>query len=209
MPKPPAKYTAKKKAAAREKASGFGFQADRSQHHFMVTLPTRKDDQVLISEHFHYDDAEARRELSIALGKEDDKLRVILHPSKWAAIAEIAQEVFNERLKSLNMSSGRWLKRQTPVSRLLGKELVLLAWAIEDADPALIPTAIGNWRGLSPEERWWLYTMTNAATGHALHGKNKGWRKAIRFALTENPTGHSSGVVREGLFNLVREDHDI
>ena len=29
--------------------------------------------------------------------------------------------------------------------------------------------------------------MTNAATGHALHGKNTGWRKAVRFALTENP----------------------
>ena len=29
--------------------------------------------------------------------------------------------------------------------------------------------------------------MTNAATGHALHGRNKGWRKAVRFALTENP----------------------
>ena len=29
--------------------------------------------------------------------------------------------------------------------------------------------------------------MTNAATGHALHGRNTGWRKAVRFALTENP----------------------
>lgn len=53
------------------------------------------------------------------------------------------------------------------VRRDLGKELVLLAWAIEDADPALIPTAIANWNGLVPEERWWLYTQTAAATGHA------------------------------------------
>jgi len=29
--------------------------------------------------------------------------------------------------------------------------------------------------------------MTNAATGHAVNGRNKGWRKAVRFALTENP----------------------
>jgi hypothetical protein len=202
--KPKLQYIAKKTTAPREKSSGFGFQATRSQHHFMVTLPTRKDGQVLISEHFHYDDAEARRELSLALGKEDDKLRVVLPPAKWTAIAGAVQEEFNERLKSLHMTSGRWLKRQTPVSRLLGKELVLLAWAIEDADPALIPAAIGNWRGLAPEERWWLYTMTNAATGHALHGKGKGWRKAIRFALTENPTGGPS-VAREGLFNLLRD----
>jgi hypothetical protein len=41
--------------------------------------------------------------------------------------------------------------------------------------------------GLAPEERWWLFTMTNAATGHAIAGRNKGWRKAVRYALTENP----------------------
>jgi hypothetical protein len=63
----------------------------------------------------------------------------------------------------------------------------LLAWAIEDADPALIPAAVKNWLGLAPEERWWLFTMTNAATGHAIAGRNKGWRKAVRYALTENP----------------------
>lgn len=39
------------------------------------------------------------------------------------------------------------------LSRLLGKELVLLCWAIEDADPNLIPVAIKNWLGLKPEER--------------------------------------------------------
>ena len=32
-----------------------------------------------------------------------------------------------------------------------------------------------------------MFTMTNAATGHAISGRNKGWRKAVRFALTENP----------------------
>ena len=40
--------------------------------------------------------------------------------------------------------------------------------------------------GLVPEERWWLYTMTAAQTAHyAKH--NVGWRRAIRYALTENP----------------------
>jgi hypothetical protein len=33
-----------------------------------------------------------------------------------------------------------------------------------------------------------LYTMTAAQTGH--HSKrNLGWRKSVRYALTENPTG--------------------
>jgi hypothetical protein len=84
------------------------------------------------------------------------------------------------------MRSSRFKIGDNPLARLLGKELVLLAWAIEDADPALIPNAIQNWRGLAMEERWWLYTMTAAQTGH--HSKsNVGWRKAVRYALTENP----------------------
>ena len=29
--------------------------------------------------------------------------------------------------------------------------------------------------------------MTCAATGHAVQGRDKGWRKAVRYALTENP----------------------
>jgi hypothetical protein len=67
----------------------------------------------------------------------------------------------------------------------------------EECDPALIPTAIRNWLGLVPEERWWLYTMTNAATGHAINGRGKGWRKALRYALTENPV--SEGLIQRRL----------
>jgi hypothetical protein len=192
-------------AAKKPKAEGFGFQPERSQHHFMVTLPAGKEDNVFLSEHFHFDDSDARRELHLALGKEDDKLRCVLPLSKWQAIEEALKSEFNERLKSLGLATGRWGKRQTPVSRLLGKEMLLLAWAIEDADPALIPIAIANWRGLAPEERWWLFTMTNAATGHALHGKGRGWRKAVRFALTENPAADAKPVKREDFFSLVQE----
>lgn len=74
---------------------------------------------------------------------------------------------------------------------------MVLAWAIEDADPGTIPLAVENWLGLRPEERWWLFTMTNAATGHAIRDRNKGWRKALRFALTENPVSSS------GMDNLI------
>lgn len=50
-----------------------------------------------------------------------------------------------------------------------------------------------------------LFTMTNAATGHALHGKGRGWRKAVRFALTENPAADAKPVKREDFFSLVQE----
>jgi hypothetical protein len=170
-----------------QKSEGFGFFPEESGHHFLVTIHSAKSPHVYISEHFSWDDSQERRNLSFALGNEDDKMRVILPRTKWLGIAEAVQAEFNRRLKRNGMKVTRWKTGETPVSRLLGKEMVLLAWAIEDADPALIPVAIKNWLGLAPEERWWLFTMTNAATGHAVSGRNKGWRKAVRYALTENP----------------------
>lgn len=180
------------KAPGEVAASGFGFDPQEAQHHFVVTIPASKDTHVFISEHMTWDESDARRELSFALGKEDDKLRVSISRDKWDDIADAARTEFNERLRRNGLKPGAWRRGRVHLSRLFGKELVLLAWAVEDADPALISTAIRNWLGLAPEERWWLYTMTAAASGHATAGRNKGWRKAVRFALTENPVSEPS-----------------
>ncbi len=44
--------------------------------------------------------------------------------------------------------------------------------------------------------------MTNVATGHAINDKNRGWRKAVRFALTENPVMESVIRNRNSNFEL-------
>jgi len=142
---------------------------------------------VLISEHMTWDEREASTPPTVAFGEAEGKLRAVLARAKWNAIADEVRVELNKRLKQDGLKSGSWKTGTNPVSRLLGKELVLLAWAIEEADPALIPAAVKNWLGLVLEERWWLYTMTSAATGHAVQGRNNGWRKAVRYALTENP----------------------
>jgi hypothetical protein len=165
----------------------FGFNPQESQHHFRVRIPATKKAWVSISEHLEWDQSDGLRELNLALGREDQKARVLLPYPKWAAIADAARDEFNRRLRQRGLRPARWRHGDNLLERLIGKELVLLAWAIEDADPALIPVAIQNWIGLAPEERWWLYTMTNAATGNAITGRNRGWRKAVRYALTENP----------------------
>ena len=166
---------------------GFGFCPEESAHHFLVTIPASNREEVLISEHMTWVEGEAAPPPTFAFGEAEGKLRVVLARAKWNAIADEVRVEFNKRLKQDGLKSGNWKTGTNPVSRLLGKELVLLAWAIEEADPALIPAAVKNWLGLVPEERWWLYTMTSAATGHAVQGRNKGWRKAVRYALTENP----------------------
>lgn len=172
---------------------GFGFSSQYTEHCFLVTFPTSraKNAEILISEHFHWNpDKDVSVEASF--NDEDRLLKAILKRMVWEQIEEEVKAEFNRRLRGMGIKTGRWLKKgQVPVDRTLGKELTLLAWAIEDADPALIPTAIRNWLGLAPEERWWLYTMTNAATGHAIKDRNRGWRKAVRFALTENPVMES------------------
>jgi len=70
----------------------------------------------------------------------------------------------------------------TPIDRLLGKELCVLAWAIESLEPEKIGIAVRNWLALRPEERWWLFGMTSIATG-GIGDAEKGWRVALRFAL--------------------------
>ena len=188
-------------------ALGFGFQPEESEHHFVVTIPSQRRGEVLIAEHI-LSPKKGYAPPSLGMGLQDAKLRVALVRVKWDAIADAVRVEFNRRLKKHGLSTGRWKRGDNPLARLLGKELTLLAWAVEDADPALIPTAIRNWLGLAPEERWWLFTMTNAATGHALHGRGKGWRKAVRFALTENPVTADNRERQGEFFRLAAVGHD-
>ena len=169
----------------------------------IITEPTRSQSaEIMISEHFHWK-PEQESPVEVSFNDEDRQLKVRLKRFIWEQIEEEVKAEFNRRLRAMGVKTGRWLKKgQVPVDRTLGKELVLLAWAIESADPALIPTAIRNWLGLAPEERWWLYTMTNAATGHAIKDKERGWRKAVRFALTENPVMESVIRNRNSNFEL-------
>jgi hypothetical protein len=169
-------------------ARSFGFKPEDSRHHFQVTIPKGASEPIEISEHLTWSDRSGSSKLS--LGEDDDgQIRVVLARPKWDAIADEVRAEFNRRLKKIGSTAGSWKVGANVLRRELGKELVLLAWAIEEADPGLIPNAVANWQGLVPEERWWLYTQTAAATGHGLRDRGKGWRKAVRFALTENPVG--------------------
>ena len=190
------------KVATQSRPVGFGFQPEESEHHFVVTVPPGNRQDVFIAEHLNFDPETGYPAPSLGLGPQDAKLRVMLARAKWNAVADEVRVEFNRRLKHQGVPAGRWKTGSNPVARLLGKELTLLAWAVEDADPTLIPAAVKNWLGLAPEERWWLFTMTNAATGHALHGRGKGWRKAVRFALTENPVSGVRHEVSAEVFRL-------
>ena len=174
---------------------GFGFDPTESKHHFLVIIPKIANGKVLIYERFEWgneeEDTDKIAELNLfdapdqKIDQRFDRLKCELSRTKWKEVEADVKTEFNQRLKSYGQKAAAWKQGQNALQRLFGKELTLLCWAIEDCDIKVIPTAIKNWQGLKPEERWWLYTMTNASTGEA-HTKY-GWRTAIRYALTENP----------------------
>lgn len=175
---------------------GFGFDPSESKHHFLVIIPKQSVGKVMIYERFDWgSEDEGGEKLTGSLDLFDapeqkiderfDRLKCELTKTKWKEVENAFRVEFNQRLKELGQKVGAWKTGQNILHRLFGKEFTLLCWAIEDCDIKVIPTAIKNWQGLKQEERWWLYTMTNASTGDA--NTKYGWRIAIRYALTENP----------------------
>lgn len=161
-----------------KQTTGFGVPNEIDPHHFVIEIPASRTDDVLMTEHYGIK-AGVR-------GNPEVAERCSLPRRAWNAIAEEVKREFNQRLKEKNLSTSRWTVGENLVERLLGKELLVLAWAVERADECVIPNAVRNWIGLKPEERWWLYTMTAAATGSPADA-GIGWRRALRYALTENP----------------------
>jgi hypothetical protein len=157
---------------------GFGCPETTDPHRFEVDIPAGRTGIVSIEEHYGI-----RAGID---GLPEVAERCHLPRPIWSMIAEDVKRDFNERLRAKKLGASRWTVGVNKVERLLGKELLVLAWAVEKASPESVPNAIRNWVGLRPEERWWLFAITAAATGFPEHA-DVGWRKALRFALTENP----------------------
>jgi len=152
---------------------GFGVPATSDPHHFKVIILKASTGKVQISEHLGLQ----------ATGADSAVIdRVLLDRPRWTAIRAEVQRAFNARLASHGMKAGAWKIGDNPVDRLLGKELCVLAWAVEQMDADKIPVAVRNWLALRPEERWWLFGMTAMSTG-GLMDTGKGWRAALKHAL--------------------------
>lgn len=152
---------------------GFGVPATSDPHHFKVVIPKSSTGKVQISEH-----------LGLQAASADSAVidRVLLDRPRWTAIRAEVQRAFNARLAAHGLKPGAWKVGDNPVDRLLGKELCVLAWAVEQMDVDKIPVAVRNWLALRPEERWWLFGMTAMSTG-GLMDAGKGWRAALKHAL--------------------------
>jgi hypothetical protein len=152
---------------------GFGVPATSDPHHFVVEIPRNNTGTVGIVENLGMQSHDQSQSIIV---------RVILERARWTAIRSEVQRAFNARLKEQNLKTSTWKVGENPVDRLLGKELCILAWAIEGMTFDYIPIAVRNWLALRPEERWWLFGITSITTGGVNDG-DKGWRLALRHAL--------------------------
>jgi len=152
---------------------GFGVPATSDPHHFRVAIPKGSAGRVEISEH-----------LGMQASGGDGAVidRVVLDRARWALIRSEVQRAFNARLSAHGLKPATWKIGENPVDRLLGKELCVLAWAVEQMESEKIAIAVRNWLALRPEERWWLFGMTAISTG-GLTDSGKGWRIALKHAL--------------------------
>ena len=170
------------------KTKGFGVPNTIDPHHFVVTVPSGKKGEIIIAEHFGL----------FALDKLPDILiRCTLPRSAWRSISDEVKKVFNGRLREKKLKSSQWVQGENFVERLLGKELCVLAWAIERAPKEAYPIALANWMAFKPEERWWLFKMVHQTSCNLAgytedyeENKDIGWRKALQIALTESSKGH-------------------
>lgn len=159
------------------KTKGFGVPDTIDPHHFIVTVPSGKNGDIIIAEHFG---------VSASSEEADVLIRCNLSRPAWRSISEEVKRVFNDRLREKKLQPSRWSAGENPVERLLGKELCVLAWAIENAPEETHPAAVATWIGFKPEERWWLFKMVDQTVGET-NDKDIGWRKALRIAFTESP----------------------
>lgn len=169
----PSKVEDLARTAATRPTLGFGVPATSDPHHFKVIITRSNTGRVQISE---YLGLQATSDEAAVID------RVLLDRPRWTAIRGEVQRTFNARLKAHDLKTAAWKVGENPVDRLLGKELCVLAWAVEGMEMENIPVAVRNWLTLRPEERWWLFGMTAMSTG-GINDGNKGWRLALRHAL--------------------------
>lgn len=159
--------------------TGFGYHSQESPSYFDVVIGAGPNAIVSIYECF------ALRSSHNHETRPEDIFKLELTKERWDKLAPDAAAEFNRRLRAGKKPTGRFTTGHNPVEKLMGKELMVLLWGTEHEEPEAYPTALCNWLGLLPEERLWLYTMTDVSAGWP--GDRGGWRTALRYILCGNP----------------------
>lgn len=156
--------------------TGFGCPAEMFVHHVLVTIPESRIGEVLLEEDWGVAQA----------GGPDRLARCVLPRARWNAIANVAKQAMNDRLKEQELPSSRWMTGENRVERLLGKEVIVLAWAVEAAEEEDVDAVAAAWAALRPEERWWLFGRVASSAGGAADAMAKP-RRGLALLLSSGP----------------------
>ena len=156
--------------------TGFGCPAEMFVHHVLVTIPESRIGELLLEEDWGVAQA----------GGPDRLARCVLPRARWNAIANVAKQAMNDRLKEQELPASRWMTGENRVERLLGKEVVVLAWAVEAAEEEDVDAVAAAWAALRPEERWWLFGRVASSAGGAADAMAKP-RRGLALLLSSGP----------------------
>jgi hypothetical protein len=116
-------------------------------HHVVVAIPAGRGGDIRILENHGI--------LGHANQSEDIE-RCLVPRARWNAMAEVAKADLNARLREKGLPTSRWQPGDNRVDRILGTELLTLAWATAAADDIDVPAVVSAWASLQPSERLWL-----------------------------------------------------
>lgn len=151
----------------------FGVPNVVGPHHFVVQIPAGRNDPVVVIENYGLN-GETINAKPVP--------RVIVSRDAWRVVAEPLKAYLNRRLKEKGFKVSRFSAGDNKIERLLGHEVAVLAWAIEQADEDEARIAFTRWASHRPEELHWLYQQIVADAGRP-ENEPTGWRLAIKQAL--------------------------
>lgn len=157
------------------KTVDFGAYAEPGYMHFYVQVPEDKKDYVRLYEVSDFS------KNNIGIEKERARISLVV----FSTIADDVKEFFNARLKKEKQRTGNWHKGKVMFDRLLGRELCVLFWALEQTYPKDREdheTIVDNWKAMFDTERWLLYFRTNSHL--AIFKNTNGWYRALYHIFT-------------------------
>jgi hypothetical protein len=135
--------------------------------------------------------ATALSNLLVAIGKDELSNVCLVITDLTASYAGGSQQII-QALNDLDKETGRSAMSLEPVRMNTDEFYLILRKRIfaELPDKETIAEVAQAYAKSIRDAR--QMDVTNASpTGHAIQGRNKGWRKAVRYALTENPVTDS------------------
>ncbi len=163
---------AAKKSARAASVTGFGCPSTDWPHHIRVVIPTDRHGDIRLIEDFGI--------LGHSAGRIDELERCLVPRPRWNAMAEVAKQELNARLREKQLPTGRWQSGENKVERILGTELLTLAWAVAAADEGDVPAVVASWVSLQSSERLWL-------AGRVLVNPLERVRRGLALLLSAGP----------------------